>query len=156
MYVAAFTDDVLSCLRYKIRKGSDQTMTLEENANIDLQEATIVMLHELGISIHRLGYVYLSIAVPYYATNNTQSLSKELYPYIANRLDKYTKWYAVERSIRMVVLEAWGRRDSVVWERYFPRQEKVPTNKQFVAVLAEKIRNPLSQRGERGRVSGEA
>lgn len=118
-------------------------MTLEENANVDLQEAIIMMLHELGISIHRLGYVYLSIAVPCYAADNTQSLSKELYPYVAKRLDKYTQWYAVERSMRMVILEAWGRRDPVVWERYFPRQKKVPSNKLFIAVLAEKIRTPL-------------
>lgn len=125
-------------------------MTLEENANIDLHEATITMLHELGISIHRLGYVYLSIAVPYFATNNAQSLSKELYPYVAKQLDKYTNWYAVERSIRTVVLAAWNRRDPVVWERYFPRYKKVPTNKQFIAVLAERIRTPLSHGGERG------
>ena len=122
-------------------------MALEEKANIDLQEATITMLHELGISIHRLGYVYLSIAVPYYATDNTQSLSKELYPYVAKRLDKYTKWYAIERSIRLVITEAWERRDPGVWEQYFPRQKKVPTNKQFMAVLAEKIGNPSPREG---------
>lgn len=125
-------------------------MDHEESINIDLRDTTITILHELGISIHRLGYVCLSIAVPHYATDNTQSLSKELYPYVAKRLGKYAKWYAVERSIRMVVLEAWERRDPVVWEQYFHRQKKVPTNKQFIAVLAEKIRNPLSCREERG------
>lgn len=125
-------------------------MPPEENTNIDLQDATITMLHELGISIHRLGYVYLSVAVPYYAADNTRSLSKELYPYVAKRLDKYTQWYAIERSIRMVIYEAWEHRDPSVWEQYFPRQKKVPTNKQFIAVLAEKIRNPLSHGGERG------
>lgn len=124
-------------------------MTLEENVNVDLQDDTITMLHELGVSIHRLGYVYLSIAVPCYAINNTLSLSKEIYPHVAKQLDKYTKWYAVERSIRMVILEAWKRRDPDVWELYFPGQKKVPSNKQFIAVLAEKIRNPLScSRGE--------
>ena len=125
-------------------------MTLKANTNNDSQDATTAMLHELGISIHRLGYVYLSIAVPCYASDNTQSLSKELYPYVAKQLDKYTKWHAVERSIRAVVLEAWNRRDPVVWEWYFPRYKKVPTNKQFIAVVAERIRTPLSQGGERG------
>ena len=125
-------------------------MILEENENVDLQDATITMLHELGISIHRLGYVYLSIAVPYYAIDNTQSLSKELYPCVAKRFDKFTKWYAVERSIRMVIMEAWERRDPTAWEQYFPRQKRVPTNKQFIAVLAEIIRKPLSHGGERG------
>ena len=123
-------------------------MPTEENAKKELQAATITMLHELGISIHRLGYIYLSVAIPCYSTDNMQSLSKELYPYVAKRLDKYAKWYSVERSIRLVVLEAWERRDVITWEQYFPQQKKVPTNKQFIAVLAEKIRNNPSHKEE--------
>jgi len=38
-----------------------------------------------------------------------------------------------------VIVEAWARRDVSVWAQYFPDQEKAPTNKRFLAVLAEKL-----------------
>lgn len=104
-----------------------------------LEDATIIMLHELQISIRRLGYKCLTVAVPCYARNDTQSLSKELYPYVAGQLP-YAQCHSVERAIRTAVLDAWTQRDPAVWERYFPRQTKVPTNKQFIAVLAERLR----------------
>ena len=110
-----------------------------EETMLDLQDSTITMLHGLRISIHRLGYKCLTIAVPYYAIDNTQSLTKELYPYIAKKLG-YSDWYAVERAIRMVILDAWKKQDPAVWDQYFPGQQKVPTNKQFLSVLAEKLR----------------
>ena len=104
-----------------------------------LQDDTIKMLHHLRISVHRLGYKCLTIAIPCYAINDTQSLTKEIYPYVANRLG-YTDWHGVERAIRTVILDAWVQRDMETWEEYFPKQKKVPTNKQFMAVLSERLR----------------
>ena len=104
-----------------------------------LQDDTITMLHRLSVSIHRLGYKALTIAIPCYAMDDTQSMTKELYPYVAKQLG-YRNWYAVERLIRGVILDAWQRRDPDIWEEYFPGQKRVPTNKQFIAVLAERLR----------------
>ena len=104
-----------------------------------LQDDTIKMLHHLRISVHRLGYKCLTIAIPCYAINDTQSLSKETYPYVARRLG-YMDWRGVERAIRTVILDAWVQRDLDAWGGYFPNQKKVPTNKQFIAVLAERLR----------------
>ncbi len=104
-----------------------------------LQDDTIKILHHLRISIHRLGYKYLTIAIPCYVINDTQSFSKEIYPYVSNRLG-YTDWHGVERAIRTVILDAWMQRDTDTWEEYFPKQQKVPTNKQFIATLAERLR----------------
>ena len=70
-----------------------------------LQDDTIKMLHNLSISIHRMGYKCLTIAIPCYAINDTQSLSKETYPYVARRLG-YMDWRGVERAIRTVILDA--------------------------------------------------
>ena len=114
-------------------------ISIADETMLELQDSTITMLHELRIGIHRLGYKCLTIAVPCFAEDDTQSLSKELYPYVAECLG-HTEWYAVERAIRMVILDAWNKRDPAVWEQYFPEQKKVPTNKQFLAVLAEKMR----------------
>ena len=97
------------------------------------------MLHHLGIGIHRLGYKCLTIGVPCYRTDDTQSLSKEVYPHIARSLG-YSDWHGAERAIRTVILDGWENRNPEVWEEYFPNQKKAPTNKQFLAVLAERLR----------------
>lgn len=103
-----------------------------------LREPTIAMLHELGIGTHRLGYKYLAVAVPCYSIDDTQSLTKEIYPCIAHCFG-CTDWHSVERSIRTVILTAWEHRNPDVWDRYFPNQMKLPSNKLFIAVLAERL-----------------
>lgn len=114
-------------------------ISIADDSMLELQDSTIVMLHELRVGIHRLGYKCLTIAIPCYVVDDTQSLTKELYPYVAECLGR-TERYAVERAIRMVILDAWKKRNPTIWEQYFPEQEKVPTNKQFLAVLAERLR----------------
>ena len=104
-----------------------------------LCDDTIRILHRLSLSVHRLGYKALTIAIPRYAMDDTQSMTKELYPYVAKQLG-YRDWYAVEHLIRGVILDAWQRRNPNVWEEYFPGQRKQPTNKQFIAMLAERLR----------------
>ena len=113
--------------------------SIADDTMLELQAATIAMLHQLRIGIHRLGYKCLTIAIPSYAIDDTQSLSKELYPHVAECLG-HAEWYAVERAIRTVILDAWETREPIIWERYFPGHKKAPTNKQFLAVLAEKLR----------------
>ena len=104
-----------------------------------LQEDTVKMLHSLHISVHRQGYKALLLAIPCYALDCDQSLSKEVYPYVAQRLS-YADWHGVERAIRLVILDAWERRNPAIWEDCFPGQRKAPTNKQFIAVLAQRLR----------------
>ena len=104
-----------------------------------LQDDTIKMLHYLRIGVHRLGYKCLTIAIPCYAINDIQSLSKEIYPYVAKHLE-YMDWRGVERAIRTVIHDAWEDRDLERWEECFPNQTKAPTNKEFIAILAERLR----------------
>lgn len=112
--------------------------TVNEQIQIK-QEPTIDMLHELSIGVHRLGYKYLTVAIPCFSLNDTQSLTKELYPYVADCFG-CTDWHSVERSIRAVILDAWAHRDPAVWDQYFPHRSKAPSNKQFIAVLAELLK----------------
>lgn len=100
---------------------------------------TAALLHELGLGTHRLGYRYLTVAIPCYASDSDQNMSKEIYPYVGNCFG-CVDWHPVERSIRSAIGDAWEHRNPAVWERYFPNQKKAPTNKQFVAVLAERLR----------------
>ena len=109
-----------------------------EDPTVQYREDTIAMLHRLGICVYRQGYKALTIAVPCYARDNGQSLSKEVYPHVAACLG-CGEWHAVERAVRLVILDGWERRNPAVWEEYFPNQKKAPSNKHFLAVLAERL-----------------
>ena len=120
------------------KEGSNMASTYEEEME-SLQENTYCILHELRLGIHRLGYRQLLILIPRYALDSSQSLSKELYPYVAE-LFGYVTWHPVEHASRDVILDAWERRDPEVWEKYFPGATKAPSNKQFIATIAEHIK----------------
>ena len=104
-----------------------------------LQETACCILHKLRFRVHLLGYQELLVLLPEYTCDSTQSLSKELYPKVANQFG-HTSWKAVEHAVRVAILDAWERRDPEVWENYFPGTVKVPSNKQFLATLAEHIK----------------
>lgn len=97
------------------------------------------MLHELGIAIHRYGYQQLRIGIPQFARDTSQSLDKELYPYISDYLGCSSS-SAVERTIRSVIYDAWKHQDPEVWHKYFPDAQKQPSNKEFIATLADRLR----------------
>lgn len=108
------------------------------NTSIDQSNQISTMLHDLGIPVRRHGYRQLCIGIPFFATDKTQTLTKELYPYISKKLG-FTNGYAVERSIRGVISDAWSQRNPDVWNSYFPNHESQPTNKEFIATLAEHL-----------------
>ena len=123
----------------KFRKeGTTMVRTYEEEIEI-LRENTCDILHELRFGVHRLGYKQLLVLIPYYALDSGQSLSKELYPYVAERFG-HVSWKSVEHEVRVAILDAWKHRDSNIWEKYFPGAKKVPSNKQFMATIAERIK----------------
>lgn len=115
------------------------TVTFEEQV-CALRGDTCKMLHELQIGIHRLGYKQLALLIPCYCLDDNQSLTKELYPYVAQCFG-YCSWQSVEHAVRIAIIDAWKQRNPTVWERYFPGMEKPPTNKQFIATLAEQLKN---------------
>jgi len=106
-------------------------LTQENNSSAKL-------LRELGIPRHRLGFSLLCLALPRYAVSENLSLSKELYPQIAQTLS-LSDWRAAEHAIREVIHYAWLHRDPEVWGRYFPQFEKAPSNKVFLAALEDYI-----------------
>lgn len=93
-------------------------------------------LHELGIPVHRVGYRYLVQAIVCFLEDDGQCLTKGVYPAIALRFG-YGDWRPVEHAIRLVILHAWENRIPGVWERYFPCAHRCPSNKLFIATLAE-------------------
>lgn len=108
------------------------------NSICEMQSQTKQMLHELGFPCHRIGYYQLLLAIPKYSLDCRQSLSKEVYTYVADYWG-YSDWRAVEHAIRIVILQTWLSRDPRAWDRYFPGLRKAPSNKLFIATLAERL-----------------
>lgn len=94
------------------------------------------LLNALGIPTQHIGYRCLSLAIPYYARDKSQAFTKELYPAVSRQLG-YGTGAAVERSIRYVIESAWKRRNVRVWNACFPGYTDRPSNKVFIATLAE-------------------
>ena len=97
------------------------------------------ILFELGIPAHKVGYRYLLNAVPQFAANNQQMLCAELYPCIAEQLN-CTDGRAVEHAIRTTIRYAWKKGSQTAWAKYFPSCKRPPTNKRFIATIAEYLK----------------
>lgn len=108
------------------------------NSITESQRSASSILHELGIPVHRIGYKQLCLAIAYFAQDDTQSLTKELYPRIAVHFG-YNDWHPVEHAIRLAICHAWSVRAAGSWEQYFSCTAKSPSNKQFIVTIAELI-----------------
>lgn len=102
------------------------------------QAVTQKHLNRLGLPAHRAGFTQLRVGIPVFAQDESQLLKKELYPAIATLCNNDNP-AQVERSIREVIKEGWNKGDRVVWEAYFPGNQKPPTNKVFIATLAQRL-----------------
>ena len=114
-------------------------MPSSTETNLTPQEQTMRMLHELCLPVYRLGYKQLCVGIPHYRENGIQNLSKDLYPWLAEQFDHVSP-QAVEHAIREAIRYAWEHRDPEVWAQYFPGSAKQPSNKQFIATLAERLK----------------
>lgn len=102
-------------------------------------DLTRAMLHELNFPVHQNGYAQLCIGLPYYAQMSKPTLSKELYPYIAEAFGGVSA-DDVESSIRRSIKYAWSNRDPEAWEKYFPKRDTPPSNLVFIATFAEYLK----------------
>ena len=94
-------------------------------------------LHLLKVPTHLDGYRQLCLALPIFAGNPQQLLTKELYPAVAE-LCSCKDSRAVEHSIRKAIQAAWRQRDNATWRKYFAGSAGTcPTNKEFLCRLAE-------------------
>ena len=124
------------CLRLRDLLGSACNLP-----PLDDPHATVCYhLRMLGIPAHLDGYRQLCAAIPCFAENPGQLLTKELYPAVAE-LCGSTDSRTVEHSIRKAIENAWRCRDNAVWRKYFPPNNQgqipCPTNKAFLCRLAE-------------------
>ena len=104
----------------------------------DPQTVVARILRRFSLPEHRDGFEYLRIGTPLYMADRCQSLTKELYPAIA-QLCGCDDGKLIERAIREVLEDGWKSRNTALWRWYFPCLEHRPSNKLFLATVVRMI-----------------
>jgi len=115
----------------------------EEN----LEALVTNIIHEVGVPAHIKGYQYLREAIMM-VVNDIEvinQITKSLYPKIAFKFS--TTPSRVERAIRHAIEVAWGRGQQEAVENIFgytiSAAKGKPTNSEFIAMIADKLRLEL-------------
>lgn len=105
------------------------------------------IIHEIGVPAHIKGYQYLRDAI-IMVINDIEvlnAITKSLYPAIAEKYD--TTASRVERAIRHAIEVAWSRGKMETLDNLFgytiSHGKGKPTNSEFVALIADKLRLEL-------------
>jgi len=128
----------------KIHKTAQIIENRKESSKFDLEKEVTNMIHEIGVPAHIKGYQYLreAIIMSVEDTSVLSSITKILYPGIAKRFA--TTPSRVERAIRHAIEVAWNRGKMETLENLFGYTINTgkgkPTNSEFVALIADKIR----------------
>jgi two-component system response regulator (stage 0 sporulation protein A) len=110
--------------------------------NLDANITNII--HEIGVPAHIKGYLYLreAITMVYNDVELLGSITKVLYPDIAKKFN--TTASRVERAIRHAIEVAWsrGNLDSIsnLFGYTISNSKAKPTNSEFIAMVADKLR----------------
>ena len=131
------------------------TVAAPEEKNFDLEQDVTDMIHEIGVPAHIKGYQYLREAIMMSVNDSEMmgSITKILYPTIAKKYQ--TTSSRVERAIRHAIEVAWNRGRMETLDDMFGYTINTgkgkPTNSEFIALIADKIR--LKYRGAGIRIS---
>lgn len=110
--------------------------------NLDASITSII--HEIGVPAHIKGYMYLreAISMVYNDIELLGSITKVLYPDIAKKFN--TTASRVERAIRHAIEVAWSRGNidsiSSLFGYTVSMTKAKPTNSEFIAMVADKLR----------------
>lgn len=123
-----------------IDAGEDRQQFMDRNIESDVT----AIIHDVGVPAHIKGYQYLREAI-IMSVNDTEmlnSITKILYPTIAKKFQ--TTSSRVERAIRHAIEVAWnrGRMDTIdeLFGYTINAEKGKPTNSEFIALIADKIR----------------
>ena len=120
-----------------------------ENAKDEDQLEVLVtnVIHGVGVPAHIKGYQYLREAIILVVNNIDviNQITKSLYPQIAQKFG--TTPSRVERAIRHAIEVAWGRGEVDLMQNIFgytvSATKGKPTNSEFIAMIADKLRLEL-------------
>ena len=138
--VRGVIDDVMKAKR----NDNYQNMVEPENDSTVLEAVVTDIIHEIGVPAHIKGYQYLrdSIMLSVKDRDVINSITKILYPTIAKMYQ--TTSSRVERAIRHAIEVAWNRGNTETLNDLFgytiSNRKGKPTNSEFIALIADKIR----------------
>lgn len=121
-------------------KNAEPAGKKEHNLEKDVTD----MIHEIGVPAHIKGYQYLREAIMMAVEDIDMlgSITKVLYPTIAEKFQ--TTPSRVERAIRHAIEVAWNRGRMETLDSLFGYTINTgkgkPTNSEFIALIADKIR----------------
>jgi len=136
--------------------GDNLTDMEEEHHQLELVVTDII--HEIGVPAHIKGYHYLrdSIVMAVSDMDILNSITKQLYPTIAKM--HHTTSSRVERAIRHAIEVAWNRGKMDTINELFGYSIQAgngkPTNSEFIALIADKIRLEYKKTFDFERMSG--
>ncbi len=116
----------------------------ESRPEHDLEQDVTDMIHEIGVPAHIKGYQYLREAIMMAVEDieMLNSITKVLYPTIAKKFQ--TTPSRVERAIRHAIEVAWSRGRMETLDALFGYTVNTgkgkPTNSEFIALIADRIR----------------
>ena len=128
------------CMNQQIEKEIVQ----EYKSPATLEIIVTQIIHEIGVPAHIKGYQYLrdSILMAVHDMDILNSITKQLYPSIA--MKNHTTASRVERAIRHAIEVAWSRGKMDTIDELFGYTVNAgkgkPTNSEFIALIADKIR----------------
>ena len=130
----------------RVREMNRPRQKEEENTynSGNLETDVTDIIHEIGVPAHIKGYQYLRDAIIMSVDNREviNSITKVLYPTIA-KMNKTTP-SRVERAIRHAIEVAWSRGKMDTIDELFGHTihtgKGKPTNSEFIALIADKIR----------------
>lgn len=139
---------ILHCAGQKtepVKRQSVLQPEVTEKVNQRQLDTTITaIIKEIGVPAHIKGYSYLreAIQMVYYDIDLLGSVTKILYPEIAKKFE--TTPSRVERAIRHAIEVAWNRGNYESISQMFGytvhHLKSKPTNSEFIAMIADKIR----------------
>ena len=131
-----------------VQKGMTKVPEMETPkihvTSADLEQQVTDMIHFMGVPAHIKGYQYLRIAIMMVVEDptNISAITKVLYPTIAKQYK--TEPSRVERAIRHAIEVSWARQgyeaEMEVFKNTIDPNKGKPTNSEFIAILADKIR----------------
>lgn len=131
---------------YRVSAYENKEDYIERHLEADVTN----IIHEIGVPAHIKGYQYLRDAIMMSVRDNEMlnSITKLLYPEIAKK--HKTTPSRVERAIRHAIEVAWSRGKMDTIDELFGytvnNGKGKPTNSEFVALIADKIRLEYKQR----------
>lgn len=127
-----------------IFRKSSTTRSAAESKPRNLEANITSIIHEIGVPAHIKGYLYLreAISMVYKDIELLGSITKVLYPDIAKKFN--TTASRVERAIRHAIEVAWSRGNidsiSSLFGYTVSMSKAKPTNSEFIAMVADKLR----------------